>query len=69
MVLIMIAQIILIVCCIVDFMLIMRNKKYQKKWNKKKSDRLRIDPGITRAEMCEEYVYFCKKNDCFGIGF
>ena len=69
MALFLIAEIVLIVYFISDFIVGIRNKKYQKKWNKKKSNRIRIDPAITRAELCEEYVYFCKKNDCFGIGF
>lgn len=41
-----------------------QNKKYQKMWNEKKALRIRIDPNITRAELCEYYVMFCKKNGC-----
>lgn len=41
-----------------------RERKLQKQWNKEKAMRLRIDPAITRAELCERYVMFCKRNDC-----
>lgn len=41
-----------------------RNRKYQKLWNKEMATRLRIDPAISRAEMCEYYVMFCKRNNC-----
>ena len=47
-----------------DLILVVRNNKYQKKWNKEKATRIRIDPNITRAELCEQYVMFCKRNDC-----
>lgn len=42
----------------------LRTKKYQKKWNEEKAKRIKIDASITRAEMCEFYVMFCKRNDC-----
>lgn len=41
-----------------------RNVKYQKKWDKEKAMRLRVDPAISRAELCEQYVMFCKRNGC-----
>lgn len=47
-----------------DLILFFRNKKYQTLWNKEKADRVRFDPAITRAELCEQYVMFCKRNDC-----
>ena len=47
-----------------DLILVVRNNKYQKKWNEEKAMRVRIDPNITRAELCEQYVMFCKRNDC-----
>jgi siroheme synthase (precorrin-2 oxidase/ferrochelatase) len=42
----------------------LRNKKYQKIWNKKKADIIQIDLAITQAELCKKYVDFCKKNKC-----
>jgi hypothetical protein len=47
-----------------DIILSIRNIKYQKKWNKEKSKRIKIDPAITRAELCEQYVMFCNRNNC-----
>ena len=47
-----------------DLLIAARNAKYQKLWRLKKSTLLRIDPAITRAELCEEYVMFCNRNDC-----
>ena len=41
-----------------------RTKIYQKKWNKEKSTRIRYNPQITRAELCEYFVMFCSRNDC-----
>lgn len=49
---------------VADLILTFRNNKYQKLWNKEKATRIRIDPAITRAELCEQYVMFCKRNDC-----
>lgn len=47
-----------------DLIFGIRNIKYQKKWNEEKAKRIKIDPAITRAELCEQYVMFCKRNDC-----
>ena len=47
-----------------DLILTIRNRKYQKKWNEEKTKRIKIDPAITRAELCEQYVMFCKRYDC-----
>ena len=41
-----------------------RNKKYQKLWDKEKAMRLRSKPAISRADLCEQYVMFCKRNSC-----
>ena len=41
-----------------------RNRKCQKKWDKEKAMRVRIDPKITRAELCEQYVMFRIRNNC-----
>ena len=49
---------------IADLILIIRNNKYQKKWNETKAKLIKIDPNITRAELCEQYVMFCKRNKC-----
>ena len=40
------------------------NKKYQKEWNKEKAMRMRSNPKISRAELCEYFVMFCLRNDC-----
>ncbi len=47
-----------------DLILSIRDIKYQKKWNKQKAMLVRVDPAITRAELCEQYVMFCKRNNC-----
>ena len=47
-----------------DLICSIRNSKYQKLWNKEKAMRVRVDPAITRAELCEQYVMFCKRNCC-----
>lgn len=59
-----IAEIVLLVCIVIDLIYIFRNIKYQKIWNKKKADIIAIDLAITTAELCEIYVRFCKKNKC-----
>ena len=47
-----------------DLIFAIREIKYQKKWNKEKAMRMRIDPAISRAELCEFFVMFCKRNNC-----
>jgi hypothetical protein len=47
-----------------DLIYSIRNVRYQKLWNKEKAMREKIDPAITRAELCEQYVMFCKRNGC-----
>ena len=47
-----------------EFGLALRDRKFQKLWDKEKAMRLRIDPNISRADLCEQYVMFCKRNDC-----
>ena len=49
---------------ICDLAFAVRDAKYQKLWRLKKSSLVRIDPAITRAELCEQYVIFCKENNC-----
>ena len=41
-----------------------RNKKYQKLWNKEKAIQTSPNSRISNAELCEQYVMFCKRNDC-----
>ena len=47
-----------------DIIYSIRNKKYQKLWEKEKAMRLKTKPPISNAELCEQYVMFCKRNDC-----
>ena len=49
---------------ICDFILLIRNMRYQKEWEKEKAMRMRTKPAITRAELCEYYVMFCLRNEC-----
>ena len=42
----------------------LRNKKYQKIWDKEKSMHVKNNPSITNAKLCEYFVMFCKRNDC-----
>ena len=41
-----------------------RNKKYQKLWNKEKAMRTGPNSHISNTELCQQYVMFCKRNDC-----
>jgi hypothetical protein len=63
-ILITIAELILLLFVTMTLILTARNNKFQKLWDKEKADILRIEPAITRAELCERYVMFCKRNDC-----
>lgn len=63
-ILITIAEFVLLLFVTITLILIARNNKFQKLWVKEKSDMLRIEPAITKAELCERYVMFCKRNDC-----
>ena len=47
-----------------NLIFINRNRKYQKKWVESKDKLIKLDPKITRAELCEQYVMFCLRNDC-----
>ena len=60
----MLLEILIFLYVLADLILTVRNNKYQKIWNKEKAARIRIDPAITRAELCEQYVMFCKRNEC-----
>lgn len=63
-ILIWIAEVFIFLYILADLIYSLRNRKYQKMWNKKKDFYIKIDPAITRAELCEQYVMFCKRNDC-----
>lgn len=63
-ILVWIAEVFIFLYVFVDLIYSIRNSKYQKLWNKEKANRLRIDPAITRAELCEQYVMFCIRNSC-----
>ena len=49
---------------LLDLISAVKTRKCQKKWNEMKAKFIKIDPAITRAELCEQYVLFCKRNDC-----
>ena len=59
-----IACAVLVASSLYDLIAVIRNCKYQKLWDKAKSNRIRIDPAITIAELCELYVTFCDEHDC-----
>lgn len=59
-----IIEIMLFLYIFAEFIYSIRNLKYQKKWNERKAKIIKVDPAITRAELCEQYVMFCKKNSC-----
>ena len=49
---------------LVSLAFVIRNRKFQKLWDKEKAMRMRMKPAITRAELCEYFVMFCLRNDC-----
>lgn len=63
-ILVWVAEIFIFLYVFADLIYSIRNRKYQKLWNEEKAMRVRIDPAITRAELCEQYVMFCKRNGC-----
>lgn len=63
-ILIWVAEVFVFLYVFADLVYSIRNNKYQKRWNKEKAMRVRIDPNISRAELCEQYVMFCKRNGC-----
>lgn len=44
--------------------LMLGEKEYQKLWYKEKAIHLRAKPRVSNAELCEQYVMFCKRNNC-----
>lgn len=63
-ILIVIAETLACIYIFADLICSIRNIKYQKLWNKEKAMRLRVDPAISKADLCEQYVMFCKRNGC-----
>ena len=59
-----IIDILIFIYVLSHLILSIRNLKYQKIWNREKAMRVRIDPNISNAELCEQYVMFCKRNGC-----
>ena len=59
-----VAEIFIFLYVLAELICSIRNIKYQKLWNKEKAMRIRIDPAISRAELCEQYVMFCTRNAC-----
>lgn len=55
-------ELFLVFYIVLDIMVSIRNQKYQKLWRLKKSSLVTIDPAITHAELCEQYVLFCRRN-------
>ena len=49
---------------LIDLIRSLRWRKYQKLWDKEKAMLQRVYPRMTRPELCERYVMFCKRNDC-----
>ena len=47
-----------------NLMITIRDRIYQKEWNKEKAIRIRYNPKISRAELCEYFVMFCLRNEC-----
>lgn len=59
-----VAEVFIFLYVLAELIYLIRSIKYQKQWNKEKAMRLKIDPAISRAELCEQYVMFCKRNGC-----
>ncbi len=57
-----IIQVFAVIYLFADTIYSVRNKKLQKQWNKEKD--MRLKAKISNAELCEQYVMFCKRNDC-----
>ena len=49
---------------VAEIIFVVQQRKYQKKWDIYKAKLIKVDPKITRAELCEQYVMFCLRNDC-----
>lgn len=58
--------VIVLVCIylVANLLLSVRNMTYQRLWEKEKEMYQRSTPKISRAELCEQYVMFCMRNNC-----
>ena len=55
---------IIFVWVVCDVILFIRTKRYQKRWNKEKKILEKSIPKPSKADLCEQYVMFCLRNDC-----
>ena len=42
----------------------LQDMRCQKEWDKEKALRVKLKPNISKAELCEYYIMFCKRNNC-----
>lgn len=59
-----IAQVFICLLIFAEILCEIRTRKYQKIWNEKKTFYLKVKPSMSNAELCEQYVMFCKRNEC-----
>lgn len=59
-----IIQVFAVLYLLADMVSTIRNLRLQKEWDSERDMRLRSNPKISRAELCEYYVMFCKRNCC-----
>lgn len=57
-------ELFLVFYIVFDIMVSIRDRKFEKLWAEKKCSLVAINPGITKAELCEQYVTFCEENGC-----
>ena len=55
---------VLLIYTLIQLVSIMRNRIYQKRWDEEKTNRVIMNPAITKAELCVLYVQFCETFDC-----
>ena len=46
------------------FLIALKDMKCQREWDKEKATRICLNSKISKAELCEYYVMFCKRNNC-----
>ncbi len=63
-VLIWLATVVAFLIVFTDIVCAIRNAKYQKIWNEEKAMYEKSTPKPTRADLCEQYVMFCLRNEC-----
>ena len=54
----------LLAALVSDASALIKCEKHQRKWDSVKENRIRIDPDVSHAELCELFVEFCDKYDC-----